>query len=1791
MSSTHADPYTNQQVTSETTENVAEITEPNLTHTSSDTMYDHLRPADDKLKLELIRKWEELTSYENIRIVVCSVCGERHHKSNTALVDGLSVDLSLLRNDELPEDVRPSTYNFIAYDRAILNPKGLTNRDEVGDMVICSSCKDNLESGVMPKFALANWLYYGIDELPTDISNEFASTSIFERTLIARARSNSICCKFNASDDNGKHNNMSHLRKGIRGNVMVAPLDAIKLYKVLPPNINERRDTISAVIVGDRLPSRDTIMRLGPILVRKSRIQKLLQFLIMHNPYYREGPCLSYSQSNLDDIHDNDDEPSVPKSVTIGQLQQEYSMENANSDYTPRNESVYVEATKLDELVMENVSYTDGDESATAYHAMKILALERCLSGKPFLSSGTGSTLVRDFDNPCILTWLFPHLDPWGIGGFHEPKRIVKLTMKEQLEHLLKSDNRSFEEDPEFAFTVYNILRKIMVSRSVRFQVPKHLQNGIVEQLMAVDLKTLCQLREKFEKDARYRPLSEEERKICKLLKSITMTTRSLPGSNGYKTKMRDQIKAIINAKGSPTLFITINPSDVDHPLVRIFAGKNINLDDFLRGEDMESWERKVFAAKHPAASAMFFDFMIKGFIKIILGHGMPYSGLFGHCESYFGTVEAQGKGTLHCHMLVWLRGHLHPQRLREQLLASEDYRSRFITWLESIVMNEFPIVSDKREDEPERLNRVRCTDLGEPHPGSVGGPSLTNGGHNSEEEFWREYKEHVIRLVNEYNWHEHTATCFKYVRKGEVKNDKTCRMRMDGIIHQETTIAQDNGYIQLRRLHPWVASYSDLVIFLMKCNVNLQFIGSGDAARAFIYYVTDYLTKIGLPIHAGLAAISYVITKTGKVQTEAGINSDLCTSAMIKIVNSMMGRQEISHQQVMSYIVGGGDHYTSEKFASLHLGAFIRSISTSTSNVSSNEIEGYDLVTTESRDTTYLTVEDQSVSISNQVYDYIFRPSSEPYNSMCLYDFVARTDKTKIRSTGRPAKSSDTFAAEHPQKDTHRMCKRSKPVIPVIVGPYLPKRQGSVESELLWCRQILLLFKPWREANDIKGREETFLTAYQAFEEHTMNPDHKRIIENMCLLSECKDACSALSGRNFNVEQSLADNETAFVATHGEHNQADIEVEEDLQEWKEKLSSDVFRIFENTWQEPSTEEEGLEYECSDVLTSTVGQQVSSAFDACMKNCYSVGLVHEETSEQFSAAIHGEEMKKLKAIMTLKRKRRLDTEDTDNPRPSQKTKLIHSTEPFVDIHALSDRAVDWNTVYQNIVENVIREMNLLSNADQLDAFMTVANHLAEENPQQLLMFVSGVGGTGKSHVIKAIVRLFENANKRKSLLLGAPTGSAALLIGGSTLHSLILETTGASRTKNMSLLTAIWKGVKYLIIDEVSMLGAKFLSKLCNAMRQAKGDEPAQCRSIFGGVNVIFMGDLCQLKPPKQNALYATSIVDMLTFGQPRDDGVVSALNGVALWRQVNKIVELKKNCRHASDPKYSNFLSRLRVGKCFSITNNAEGLDDYAYLQNRLLTRIQEENPAELASFSDAPVIVGLKSLRDALNARMIIFRARSSQKPVHLYYSKDFYKGNKISHTTKDRVWDIPSSDTDDSFGRLPLFEGMKVMITENVAFDSKIVNGTEGTVRKVMFEEDEEGRRYATVAYIHVEGSGFNIPNIGVDVVPIFPRRTQIRYLKLPTLGLDGYTFSRYQLPVVPAYAYTDFKSQGKTLQKAIVDLVSAKGQGVYVMLSRVTSMSGVAILRWFPPSKVYSRLSGELRNEMQRLHCQM
>ena len=83
---------------------------------------------------------------------------------------------------------------------------------------------------------------------------------------------------------------------------------------------------------------------------------------------------------------------------------------------------------------------------------------------------------------------------------------------------------------------------------------------------------------------------------------------------------------------------------------------------------------------------------------------------------------------------------------------------------------------------------------------------------------------------------------------------------------------------------------------------------------------------------------------------------------------------------------------------------------------------------------------------------------------------------------------------------------------------------------------------------------------------------------------------------------------------------------------------------------------------------------------------------------------------------------------------------------------------------QNVTENTV--FDFLLNTEQERSFCIIANHASTKTPEQLIMYVGGMAGTEKSQVIKSLVEFFERRNESHCIIITAPTGTEAALVGG-----------------------------------------------------------------------------------------------------------------------------------------------------------------------------------------------------------------------------------------------------------------------------------------------------------------------------------------------------------------------------------------------------------------------------------------
>ena len=379
-----------------------------------------------------------------------------------------------------------------------------------------------------------------------------------------------------------------------------------------------------------------------------------------------------------------------------------------------------------------------------------------------------------------------------------------------------------------------------------------------------------------------------------------------------------------------------------------------------------------------------------------------------------------------------------------------------------------------------------------------------------------------------------------------------------------------------------------------------------------------------------------------------------------------------------------------------------------------------------------------------------------------------------------------------------------------------------------------------------------------------------------------------------------------------------------------------------------------------------------------------------------------------------------------------------------------------------------------------------------------VVFVTGNAGTGKSTLIRYLRNSLD-----KSIVVLAPTGVAALNVGGMTVHSFfrfpprIQEPTDIKVPEDRSL----YERVDLLVVDEVSMLRCDLIDAMDVFLRKARSDN-----SAFGGVQLLLVGDLFQLPPvvPKAEA----EVLAARGYATPYFFSALSLQDVSLLPVELTTIYRQK-------DPEFVALLNRVRV---------AERTPDTVAELNRLCQSGSEPGGGVTLTATNAAA--------DSINDEALL-RIHSKE---HLMKGELEGKFN----FARDRL----PSPLD-----LRLKVGAQVMFTKNDE-QRRWVNGTMGGVREI----DEDSVRVEVDGRTHaVEHTSWETYEYEFD-----PKQNCI--LSKP---LGKYT----QYPLMLAWAVTIHKSQGKTLDKVLIDLGNgafASGQ-VYVALSRCRSLEGIKLAR--------------------------
>ena len=194
-----------------------------------------------------------------------------------------------------------------------------------------------------------------------------------------------------------------------------------------------------------------------------------------------------------------------------------------------------------------------------------------------------------------------------------------------------------------------------------------------------------------------------------------------------------------------------------------------------------------------------------------------------------------------------------------------------------------------------------------------------------------------------------------------------------------------------------------------------------------------------------------------------------------------------------------------------------------------------------------------------------------------------------------------------------------------------------------------------------------------------------------------------------------------------------------------------------------------------------------------------------------------------------------------------------AAQPYPNIEeAASFIACQQQSAREHTFSTSVNPLNL--QGKQLQVYSIVCEHSEATNQPPLRMIFSETAGTGKSYLIHCLKLLLQD-----KLRVVAPTGVAAYNVNGCTLHSLLnLPTKGDFRDlegDRFHQLQQSLSGMKYLIIDEMSMVGRKTFGQVDRRLHQVS---PHHAQEVFGGCSCLLFGNFGQLPPVMDLPLYTT---------------------------------------------------------------------------------------------------------------------------------------------------------------------------------------------------------------------------------------------------------------------------------------------------------------------------------------------
>jgi len=469
---------------------------------------------------------------------------------------------------------------------------------------------------------------------------------------------------------------VSGLRK-MTSHVIAFESPVPKVYHHLPPPVEDLEEILAILFTGPCLPTDKDYQR-TPLLVRRLYVACALEWLKLNNIYYADLEI------------DYDELAKYPENVPLVTIEYRHllttKIEEGTSSFD-NGEEVGVDDGECPFVVhgLLNKQY-----ETMSVEALKGVALRHWNNGGGALAVSHSAKSKSIYNDPSLYPQAFPWLFPYGLGGVGTTTHSDKAHKR----FLLIYHDKRFQYDVTFPFVAFSHLQ-MKAALSAGFLLAELSKfRDITNRLLSVDQEALASISKHLSEGESIKPSTEDEKACFQLVHDLDHINGKVQGSITLKKYMRSEIWSLIAYMGAPMWYITLSPADNKHPLCLYFADNNKSFNVSLsRCDD----ERFRLVANNPVAGARFFHFMVDMFIVHVLGFGKNRQGLYGDTSAFYGTVEQQGRLTLHLHMLIWIRRTLPPEEMRCRILDPlSDFRKHLVKYLEGTHAGDFMSASLK---------------------------------------------------------------------------------------------------------------------------------------------------------------------------------------------------------------------------------------------------------------------------------------------------------------------------------------------------------------------------------------------------------------------------------------------------------------------------------------------------------------------------------------------------------------------------------------------------------------------------------------------------------------------------------------------------------------------------------------------------------------------------------------------------------------------------------------------------------------------------------------------------------------------------------------------------------------------------------------------------------------------------------------------------------------------------------------------------------------------------------------